>query len=416
MLETMNDEEMRRGNIGIVPIILPHAKEYHQALRELDWAEPFFLGLNSVVKLQIREAIASIGNALDLFKVGYSDAACFCLRQAIELATCFAYIHELPENERKEKLSAWKAHAQWFPTRGKMKKRLESLDGEYADMQSRMPRFFLHVEEVNERLNKHVHKQGYEYCYSYRRFLPTEKKRAIHENLVRQYEGFVKETIGVVAVCKLVIDPLPVLLSDEEVANRLPDMLTEPYSPGFMEKYLGEEFVREFKTTRRYEECWKDIMKKPRLNDAVYNIKQWYHFDRGNVDQVLDQIEQLNYHERLVVLLAMFSNKIARVYFHDGLLMYFTDVKSNNVDFSLSSEDFKKIRLGESRRNNPFKGSLLSVFSSYDNHAFFVEHDVPFEDNEWNELCAMVDKYNQSVVQIVQQLQLQKTNETQTGK
>lgn len=415
MLETMNDEEMRKGNIGIVPIILPHAKEYHQALRELDWAEPFFLGLNSVVQLQIREAIASIGNALDLFKAGYSDAACYCLRQAIELATCFAYIHELSENERKEKISAWKAHAQWFPTRGKMKKRLESLDGEYADMQSHMPRFFQRVEEVNERLNKHVHKQGYEYCYSYRRFLPTEKQRAIHENLVRQYEGFVKETIGVVAVCKLVIDPLPVLLSDEEVDNRLPDMLTEPYSPEFMEKYMGEEVISEFKRTRRYEEYWNNIMKKPRLNDAVYNIKQWYHFDRGNVDQILDQIEQLNYHERLVVLLAMFSNKIARVYFHDGLLMYFTDVKSNNVDLSLSSENFEKIRLGESRRNNPFKGSLLSVFSSYDNHAFFVEHDVPFEDNEWNELCAMVDKYNQSVVQIVQQLQLQKTNETQAG-
>ena len=398
----MNTEEIRKHNLGILPIEIPHAEDYQWALSELDLAESSFLGMNLVVKLLVREAIAAIGNALDLFKTGYSDAACYCLRQAIELATCFTYIHELPENERQEKLSAWRTHAKWFPLRGKMEKKLRDLGGEYADLHTRMPRFFQKVETITERINKHIHKQGYEYCYCYRNLLPPAKKQTVVDSIVREYESFIEEAIGVVAVSKLVLDPFPILLSEEEIANRLPGFMTEPYSHGFLEKYIGEDFLNEFKTTRRYEEFRNEIMKRARINDAVYDLKQWQHFERSNINQILNQIEQLDYYERFVVLLAHASKKIAHILFFDGLSFYTTDVKCNLTATSMSSEDYRQFHFHEKKKNNPFKGTLLSVFPTYDNDFCFVEHDVPFDDNEWVELNALVKQYNQSIAHILQ--------------
>ena len=395
----MNREEIRKTNEGIVPIELPHAEDYQSALCELEAAETSFLGVNRVVWLQVREAITSIGNALDLFKIGYPDAACYCLRQSIELATCFAYIHELPECERKEKLAAWQTQSSWFPLRGRMEKRLESIGGEYADMHKRMPSFFSHIENINERINKHIHKQGYDFCYQYRHFMQSEKKHALVASLIEEYEEFIEVTIGVVAVFKLVLDPLPILLSEEEIKNRLPDLLTEPYSQSFMERYLGKEVVEEFKSTIRYQDYKKDIELRPRLNDAVYDLRKWQIFERKNAPQILEQIDQLNYMERLVVLLALASNKVAHVYFYDGLLMFTTDVKCNRTILSWSSDEFKQVRFSEHRMNVPFKDVLLTVFNTYDGDACFVEHDVPFDAEEWLSLCKIVTDFNSRVME-----------------
>ena len=401
----MTNEEIRKANEGIVPINLPQASEYHSAICELEMAESSFVDINHVVRMQVREAIAAIANALDLFCIGYADAACYCLRQSIELATFFAYIHELPEEERKEKLSAWKTQSQWFPMRGKMEKRLDSIGGEYADMHTKMPSFFTHIEDVNERINKHIHKQGYGFCYNYRRFMPIEKKLLLEESLIDDYATFVETAIAVVAVFKLVIDPLPVLLSEDDVANRLPDMLTAPYSNHFMDKYIGKTTIEEFKTTNRYKEFKAEILQRPKLNDAVYNLKQWHIFERKDALQILEQFDELDYCERLVVLLSVQSSKIANLYFYDGLLMFITDVKCNRTTVSQSSEEFKQIRLSEHKRNVPFKNVLLSVFTTYNNDACFVEHDIPFAGEEWLSLCKLVADFNNKFAEQMKRLE-----------
>lgn len=390
----MNREEIRKANEGIVPIELPHAEDYQSALSELETAETSFLGINRVVWLQVREAITSIGNALDLFKIGYPDAACYCLRQSIELATCFAYIHELPECERKEKLAAWKTQSPWFPLRGKMEKKLESVGGEYSDMHKRMPLFFSNIEKINERINKHIHKQGYDFYYNYRHFMPSEKKHA----LIEEYEKFIEATIGVVAVFKLVLDPLPILLSEEGIENRLPDILTEPYSQSFMERYIGKDDIEEFTRTARYQDFKNDIERRPRLNDAVYDLRKWHIFERKNAPQILDQLDQLDYEDRLVVLLALASNKVAHVYFHYGLLRFTTDTKGKGISCPWSSDDFKQIQFSGHRLNVSFKDVLLTVFDTYDDDVCFVEHDTPFDAEEWLLLCKTVASLNNNVI------------------
>lgn len=51
---------------------------------------------------------------------------------------------------------------------------------------------------------------------------------------------------------RLAIDPFPILLMDEEILYRCFDSMTEPYSEEFVEKYIGETIISEYKNTDVY--------------------------------------------------------------------------------------------------------------------------------------------------------------------
>lgn len=138
----MEEKDIRRANLGIAPVILPKDKEYRAAIAELEWAETDFLNVKWLIRLQVREAVAAIGNALDIFLAGFPDAACYCLRQAIELSTSFVYLNELPPDKKAEKIKAWANVYDSFPMRGKMDAELQEFGGDYAEMRGRMPNFF----------------------------------------------------------------------------------------------------------------------------------------------------------------------------------------------------------------------------------------------------------------------------------
>ena len=52
-----------------------------------------------------------------------------------------------------------------------------------------------------------------------------------------------KTAIGAVGVYRLAIDPLPVLLMDEDVRLRTGDLITEPYSQEFVDNYIGQDTI-----------------------------------------------------------------------------------------------------------------------------------------------------------------------------
>ena len=64
--------------------------------------------------------------------------------------------------------------------------------------------------------------------------------------------------MGIVAIMRLAIDPFPILLMDEEILYRCFDSITDPYSEKFVDTYIGETIVDEYKKTRFYYET-KDL-------------------------------------------------------------------------------------------------------------------------------------------------------------
>ena len=66
--------------------------------------------------------------------------------------------------------------------------------------------------------------------------------------------------IGAVAMYRLAIDPLPVILMDEDMIMRSGDFVTEPYSEEFVDKYIGLKNIELYKQTDIYQEFKEIIM------------------------------------------------------------------------------------------------------------------------------------------------------------
>ena len=391
----MEEKDIRRANLGIAPVILPNDKEYRAAIVELEWAETDFLNVKWLIRLQVREAVAAIGNALDIFLAGFPDAACYCLRQAIELSTSFVYLNELPPDKKEEKIKAWANVYDSFPMRWKMDVELREFGGDYAEMRGRMPNFFNKIKETNIRLNKYVHKQGYEFLYNHRRLLPKSKREELLRDQVDEYGKLVEDVIGIVALFKLACDPMPLILGDERLANRVPGLIVMPYSKEFTQKYLGEEVVSEFKATKLYKTFEDDILCRPENNEAIYQIKQDCYVQRDQVDEILKQVSHLDFKERIAVIAVFFSTKVACVHFCDGLTTYFSDVHSNaKHKDSFCNLEFKQLRETGRKLNIPYNGVYMSLFDVYDGDMCFVEHNTPFSNEEFLMLCKEMAQLN----------------------
>lgn len=115
--------------------------------------------------------------------------------------------------------------------------------------------------------------------------------------------------IGAVAMYRLAIDPLPVILMDEELMMRSGDFVTRPYSEDFVSKYIGTENIELYKQTDIYQEFKKSIMSHEKQNEAIFNIIHWQIIERSKFEDITKQMHLLSYTDRLAVIIVMSSTK-----------------------------------------------------------------------------------------------------------
>ena len=164
----------------------------------------------------ISEAIVSLNNSLDLFENGYFDCAFYCLRSSLDLSTTVSYFHDAPEEERQNKHTAWVRKQGWFPSRHKMMKSMEEYGMFCSDMKEKMGSVFGDdglINRTNRDLNKHVHKQGYDEFYVMRNHSLYHIEYDDQE-FIDEFVKLFKDTVTIVAVMRLLIDPFPILLLD----------------------------------------------------------------------------------------------------------------------------------------------------------------------------------------------------------
>lgn len=382
-------EVIRKNNAGIRPISVLRMEEYRDDLRRLRWSRTGFLNINKISRLLIDEAITAIGNGLDLLDIGYVDCACYSLRQAMELATTFVYLEVLPEATRRAKIDSWKEMSKKFPLRVSMMNEMDKQESDFKDLKDRMPELFSRLVEVNCRINKYIHKQGLDTLYEHRRHYGGAKKERVDKKIISDLDDFIWAAMTSVIVFQLSLDPMPILLQEDDVANRLPDFITDPYSPVFLKKYLGEENVSSYRLTHIYQTFREDVLKRPSNNEAVYWLKNDYYFDRQRFKEIIDQSDHLDICERAAVIGFLSSREVVSVCFHGGLVSYFCDVKSKRDDFFCfnSSFEFDELVAKKERWNIPYKGVYVSKFDIFDVGACVIEHNEKLKDEELLLLC-----------------------------
>jgi len=366
----------RKGQY-IVPIKLINKKQYYYDLMNI---ENSFTGRLDVLFANtfIAEANKLLINSIELFEMGYFDCSFYSLRQALELATTMIYLVEIDKNEKEEKLNSWKNQGR-FPMYKQMHEYLKINGNVYIDIKEKLEDYFSELNKLKIKLNKYVHKQGEETFYIFRNRINPNKEKI---DLFRaEYEQYLVKCIGAVAIFRLVIDPLPALLNDEDIYNRTPDFMTEGYKDDFIEKYIGKDVFEMYKQTRLYSDAYDHIINQEERPQSVVDLIKYQFIDNKRIDEILRNSKFLSQIDLLAVTLASFSKKIVNIYFYGGFNWYYTKIKSKRTSTSFDSRVFKKFEELSKKENLEYEEVYLTCFEFKD-EKYYIEHNEKFTEEE----------------------------------
>ena len=361
----------------IKPLELCNAEKYIMDINKISFAATGFIHAWES-NLFFEEACQLLVNAIRLFLRGYYDCAFYSLRQSIETSIGIIYLTANPDKEDE-----WKRRCDGFES-GAMSKWLREYEPTFKDIREKMHSFFDNVWDVQKRMNKYIHKQGYASFYQVTRnpFL-VQQKGTSESQIIMDFEYYLKLCIGAVAIYRLAIDALPVVLMDEDIRLRTGDLITEPYSQEFVDTYIGSENIEAFKTTEIYKDFYESLHRNEKQNDAVYDLIHFQYYNREKMDDYMAQLHLCSFTDRIAMCLYTISVKISHV-FVDGIHWYHSDVKSSNNDKSITVglsyfEDFF------SDTENDFNKCYYNVFLSRcqinGNYTYF-EHNEMLSENE----------------------------------
>lgn len=369
-----------RKNENIKRYEIPNVEDYFEDLMNIEHS---FSGRMDIplANTFIMEAVQLVVNSIALFELGYFDNAYYSLREAIEISTTIVYLSDMPDEERQEKMEDWK-NTKDFPMQGQMLNQLYQYGIVISDMKEKMESFFDEIKSVSKSINKCIHKQGLRFFYVSRNHQFNGKK---DDNIfIKNYVYFLEKTVGIIAVMRLAIDPYPILLMDEEVLLRCFDSMTEPYKNEFVEKYITNETLEDYKKTEMYINHYNGHIVEEKKNYAIFDIMKHQVIDTTKREDILSQIYLLDNVDRMATYIALISKKVVKIYTYGGFQMYFTDRKTNRKALSWSGMEFKQFEESSEKFNQKYDEAFISVFKYNvgDNkeETFFVEHNEYLND------------------------------------
>lgn len=93
------------------------------------------------------------------------------------------------------------------------------------------------------------------------------------KNMIQtDYERILCDCIGAVAVYRLSLDAFPVVLADDDLVLRSPDLITQPFSPDFISKYIGYDVIGGYKQIQIYKDTVSWLLSQPKQRFLVTRI------------------------------------------------------------------------------------------------------------------------------------------------
>lgn len=371
-----------KENTNLIPQQIQNKEKYYHDLTNIEqsWTGRIDVMLANTF---IQEAAQLIVNAIALFEHGYFDCAFYSLRQSLEVSTTMVYLAELSPEQRDIELEDWKGQSK-FPMSNQMLKFLNDNGQAFSDIKKKMADYFDQLKQVKERLNKQVHKQGFNTFYVSRSHVLNRQRD--QTQFVGLFESYVRSCIGAIAVLRLAIDPIPILLMDTDIYSRTDDLLTEAFSEEFVNEYIGEAEINAYKQTEVYIQYYEFIMNEEAKLPCVTDVVKHQYIDKEKYDDILRQAHLLSRTDLLAVRICVSSDKIAKVYFHDGWLWYFTNTRSVRVQLGFDSRALKEIRDSNRHINVPYDRAFLTYIGSDEN--IYIEHNEPFTESELSSILA----------------------------
>ena len=372
----------------VTPIYFPQGEEYISDIELITMSSTGIIDAQ-ITNMMLDESCIMLINAIKTFRFGFFDCAFYSLRQTIELSIGGIYLFS-----DNKKIIDWNNGKNGFEKGHMTSQLLKDEKSDYKDVRNKLNFYFDNLRNTQLKIDKYVHKQGFTTFYTYHgRTANYDKKHT--ERLIRDFERYLKECIGAVAIYRLVIDPLPILLMDDEIEMRTPDFITEPFGQDFINKYIPCEVINAYKKTNIYQGYYEDLSNREKQNEAVYSLIHWQAINRGYMEDYLNQIHLLSMHDRLALVIVFSSSQVSNCYLMNGCLWYYTEVNSQRGRSSITfgNDYFQQFFTDNKNYNQSFENVYISrCFAFGETHYF--EHNEPLMEQEIDLLEQMVSEIN----------------------
>lgn len=327
--------------------------------------------------LFLDEAINLLINSIFLYEDGLFDCAFYSLRQASEVTNNMFY---LSKKDRKT-LSNW-ALKENFPMNNELKRRLEKLSEDYKEIKSLIPEYFDHHTELINKSNKIIHKQGFDTFYNLRDQVPN-KFGFSQEKETSLFIESLKYTIGILLILFIILEPISLALSDEEVDSKLNfNFITEPIDVDYFNKFLGlDDIVDKIKNSNFYKNYISNFSDKESMSPAVYFVVREEAWDIDALDEIEKQLHLLDFYEIFMFYILKSGIRVSTFYFCSGLTWYYTSIKCNYQRLEYGGEEFKEYLESDNKFNQPCKNVFMSVILMF-KEPLFIEHNEKLTSDE----------------------------------
>ena len=321
------------------PVKIENREYYYSLIYEisesLTWEIAVDFFHSNKINMIITEAGQSLANSIKLYELGYFDDAYYSMRSAIELATIMLDVGDNEYEKMVHNMNLFSTK-EYRNFRSSTLRYLKDNGIEFKDVSNKMPNFVKEINNTCNKLNKFVHKTGFDNFYGIRKNYNDD----FHKKQLKNFEDNLISSIRIVAIMRLVINPFPLLLADKEIYYRSPNILTTPFNEQLLE-VIGEESNVDFKSTELYKSYEKDLMKLEKRNKEVNAVVMADFIDLDNIDNIYLQKHLLDSHELKYVNIANCSDKIILIISDNGFSRYNTSSNNHKILCNHTDIDFK---------------------------------------------------------------------------
>ena len=336
----------------------------------------------------LTESVRLLKNSVFLFEEGYFDCAFYSIRQATETVNNMLYI----ANKGKSELIKWNDKG-YFPMNTRIVKQLSEIDAFYSEVKEAISNFFVAHEELMKKSHKIIHKQGFDTFYMIRNN-PAYGTNFCKEDEISLFSDFLTQTICMMIILYIIVDPISLVLSDEDLSMRFNfDPMAEPANVEYLQEHLGFDAVTKIKMTSYFTEFSKFFKEKEKMLPATFDVVRNNAFDLDCLEEIQSQRHLLNEYEKLILDLLLANIKFTQIYPECYLFGYITSIQSNYQKMEWSSNEYEKyLDVPES-----FNLSYHTIFRSIikgPNSNWLLEHNVPFSDQDIEKIQEIFTRYN----------------------
>lgn len=376
-------------NSYVIPIKIENIDEYYKLIQEISFSDTSKIFAGSLshsahINLLIKEISILLANSLRLYEMGYFDNAYYSLRSANELATVMLDLSDKDDSEIKNNFDDFRRgkYGKW---RGKIIQELSERGIVFKDVIEKMPNFKNNIRNLLKEINNVVHSNGREnfYCFRYHSL-----DKNIHYKKLELFENHFLRSMKIVAIMRLILDPLPLLITDEELYYRCPPIIIYPFSDEML-SVIGEKSIEEFKQTDAYKSIESWILSFEKQNITVHEFLNYDFINLDKIDDIYSQKHLIPENKLKILDLCCCTTKIVEIISGNGFYHFFTSLKRD--DYNCNILDLDKLIQINNYYNIAYDEIYVSVIKIKENikidikslnNIIYIFHEEKLDDDE----------------------------------